>query len=312
VNPYPPPGNPYQQQPYQQGYGAPQPGYGAGYGAPQSGYGAPYAQPGATPYGAPGAAPYGAPGYPVAGTNNTTAQRTAVQVLVLDDAQAILARGTDQSARTIAQRSDGSLWGWGDNRDCQLGEAAPGTAVLTPTRLTNLSALGVSASNLAQGDAHGLARKRDGTAWSWGNNTQGQLGDGTTTNRCAPVQVTGLSAVETVGAGTAHSFATTGDGSVWGWGSNNEGQLGVGDDLTPHPTPTRMLGENGTGYLNLKADATCQPGDIIGDGSINALDVVAVINAVLGIQPLPAADVNNDGATNALDVVFVINQVLGL
>jgi len=78
VNPYPPPGNPYQQQPYQQGYGAPQPGYGAGYGAPQSGYGAPYAQPGATPYGAPGAAPYGAPGYPVAGTNNTTAVIAAI------------------------------------------------------------------------------------------------------------------------------------------------------------------------------------------------------------------------------------------
>ncbi len=187
------------------------------------------------------------------GTGNTTAQRTAVQVLVLDDAQAILARGTDQSARTIAQRSDGSLWGWGDNRDCQLGEAAPGTAVLTPTRLTNLTNLGVSASNLAQGDAHGLARKRDGTAWSWGNNAQGQLGDGTTTASCTPVQITGLSDVETVGAGVAHSFATTGDGSVWGWGSNNEGQLGVGNDLTPHPTPTRMLGENGVGYLNLKA-----------------------------------------------------------
>jgi len=53
-------------------------------------------------------------------------------------------------------------------------------------------------------------------------------------------------------------------------------------------------------------------GDVNGDGSVNALDVVAVINAVLGIQPLPAADVNDDGATNALDVVFVINQVLGL
>ena len=246
------------------------------------------------------------------GTGNTTAQRTAVQVLVLDDAQALLARGTDQSARTIAQRSDGSLWGWGDNRECQLGEAAPGTAVLTPTRLTNLTNLGVSASNLAQGDAHGLARKRDGTAWSWGNNAQGQLGDGTTTASCIPVQITGLSDVETVGAGVAHSFATTGDGSVWGWGSNNEGQLGVGNDLTPHPTPTRMLGENGVGYLNLKADATCQPGDIIGDGSINALDVVAVINAVLGIQPLPAADVNCDGNVNALDVVATINQVLGL
>jgi len=40
--------------------------------------------------------------------------------------------------------------------------------------------------------------------------------------------------------------------------------------------------------------------------------VVAVINAVLGIQPLPAADVNGDGSVNALDVVYVINRVLGI
>ena len=54
------------------------------------------------------------------------------------------------------------------------------------------------------------------------------------------------------------------------------------------------------------------PCDVNGDGSLNALDVVAVINAVLGIQPLPAADVNRDGAFNALDVVSVINCVLGI
>ena len=53
-------------------------------------------------------------------------------------------------------------------------------------------------------------------------------------------------------------------------------------------------------------------GDVNSDGVVNALDVVAVINAVLGIQSLPAADVNGDGATNALDVVAVINAVLGL
>ena len=52
--------------------------------------------------------------------------------------------------------------------------------------------------------------------------------------------------------------------------------------------------------------------DVNGDGKVDALDVVATINAVLGIQPLPAADVTGDGAVNALDVVFVINQVLGL
>jgi len=54
------------------------------------------------------------------------------------------------------------------------------------------------------------------------------------------------------------------------------------------------------------------PGDVNGDSSVNALDVVAVINVVLSLSSLPAADVNKDGSVNALDVVFVINKVLGL
>jgi len=53
-------------------------------------------------------------------------------------------------------------------------------------------------------------------------------------------------------------------------------------------------------------------GDVTGDGNVNALDVVAVINHFLGIQNWPRADVNGDGNVNALDVVAVINTVLGL
>ncbi len=53
-------------------------------------------------------------------------------------------------------------------------------------------------------------------------------------------------------------------------------------------------------------------GEVNGDGNVDTLDVVAVINAVLGIQPLLTADVNSDGAVNALNVVFVINRVLGI
>ena len=254
------------------------------------------------------------------GLGNTATRRTAARVLVLNDVQAITARGAssslDSSAspRNLAQRSDGSLWGWGDNTYCELGETTTdlGSAVSTPVRLANLSNLGVSVSDIAQGDYHGIARKSDGAAWTWGRNHQGQLGDGTTEPRCAPIQVPGVSAVETVGAGATHTFVTTRDGWVWGWGSNDEGQLGVGD-TNARLKPTQMKGETGEGsFLNLKVEPTALPGDVNGDGNVDALDVVAVINAVLGIQPSPTADVNNDGNVNALDVVFVINEVLGL
>ena len=118
--------------------------------------------------------------------------------------------------------------------------------------------------------------------------------------------------MQTVGAGVDHSLVTLVDGWVWGWGNNDNGQLGVGD-TNPHRTPTQMRGENGVGFLNLKTEPTAlTTGDVNGDGVVNALDVVAVINAVLGLASSSTADVNGDGAVNALDVVFVINQVLGL
>ena len=75
-----------------------------------------------------------------------------------------------------------------------------------------------------------------GTAWAWGNNSNGQLGDGTTTQRTIPVQVSGLSDVTTMAAGAADTVALKVDNTVWGWGNNLFGQLGDGtnaDKLTP-------------------------------------------------------------------------------
>ena len=54
---------------------------------------------------------------------------------------------------------------------------------------------------IAAGRRHSLALKADGTVWAWGNNTDGQLGDGTTTDRLTPVQVSGLSDVVAIAAG---------------------------------------------------------------------------------------------------------------
>lgn len=64
--------------------------------------------------------------------------------------------------------------------------------------------------------------------WSWGFNLYGQLGDGSTTNRNAPVQVSGLSGATDMAAGIYHSLALKSDGTVWSWGWNRESQLGDG------------------------------------------------------------------------------------
>jgi hypothetical protein len=68
---------------------------------------------------------------------------------------------------------------------------------------------------------------------SWGYNAQGQLGDGTTTSRSTPVQMTGLTGVSQVTANGALSLALRSDGTVWAWGDNRAGQLGRGRAVQP-------------------------------------------------------------------------------
>src|SRR4030095_12227950 len=81
------------------------------------------------------------------------------------------------------------------------------------------------------GPAHGLALKSDGTVLAWGNNTEGQLGNGTNDSSPIPVQVSGWgkgSGVIAIAAGFQFSMALKSDGTVWTWGNNNFGKLGDG------------------------------------------------------------------------------------
>src|SRR5687767_5150547 len=80
---------------------------------------------------------------------------------------------------------------------------------------------------------------------AWGNNGNGQLGDGTTTKRYAPVAVTGLSGgVSAVAGGYAHSLAVK-DGGVWAWGFNGFGGLGDGTTADERTTPVAVTGLSG-------------------------------------------------------------------
>ncbi|WP_146058915.1 RCC1 domain-containing protein [Actinomadura rubteroloni] len=121
---------------------------------------------------------------------------------------------------------------------------------------------------IASGERNSLGVKNDGTVWAWGENDTGQLGDGTTTDRPTPVQVTGLTGVRRGPGAVAtgyggHSLAVKADGTVWAWGSNSSGQLGDGT-TTSRTTPAQVPGLNGVVAvaagsncsLALKADGT--------------------------------------------------------
>ncbi|RZJ94354.1 MAG: hypothetical protein EOO60_03230 [Hymenobacter sp.] len=78
----------------------------------------------------------------------------------------------------------------------------------------------------------------DGTLWAWGLNSQGQVGDGTTTYRVTPQQIGGGTAWTGVVAGAYHNAALRPDGTCWVWGTNRNGQLGIGVgkiSLVPQP-----------------------------------------------------------------------------
>ncbi len=128
-------------------------------------------------------------------------------------------------AHVLAALSDGTVWAWGQNRRGELGD---GTAIdrATPVQVDGLTnVVAVAAGGYLNGD-HSLALKADGTVWAWGFNSSGQLGDGTTTDRSSPVQVSGLKDVVAIAAGGRHSLALKADGTLWAWGYNFMGQLG--------------------------------------------------------------------------------------
>ena len=92
---------------------------------------------------------------------------------------------------------------------------------------------------VACGDYHSLAVKADGSLWSWGANSFGQLGLGDTDARTTPARVGTDYDWIAVAGGDRHSLALKSDGSLWTWGVNAYGQLGVGDTAT-RLTPTRV------------------------------------------------------------------------
>jgi alpha-tubulin suppressor-like RCC1 family protein len=164
------------------------------------------------------------------GDGSTTQRTTPVTVSGLTGVSLRPGAVDGGSNHAVAVRADGTVAAWGSNNNGQLG-ANPATVTSSSTPLT-VSGLTAVAS-VAAGVQHTLAVRADGTARSWGQNSTGQLGNGSTTNSWPPVTPSGsLTGLGTTAGGSGFSVSTQANGRLWSWGANGSGQLGNGTTTT--------------------------------------------------------------------------------
>jgi len=215
-----------------------------------------------------------------------------------------IAAGYDHS---LALKSDGTVWAWGDNRFGQAGNGitfgssnATNASMTTTTNDTSRGITQVSGLSdivaISAGVAHSLALKSDGTVWAWGGNYYGQLGNGTSgtnSDRGVPMQVKELSGVVSIGAGAFHTLAVKSDGTVWSWGHNDHGQLGDGV-ITDSSIPVQVIGLNSMvavaggefHSLALKSDGT------VWAWGYNSLGQLGTGNILTSYKPVQVTNLN--------------------
>lgn len=177
------------------------------------------------------------------GINNTTTQLSPVRERSLTETWKWVSAGCDH---TLAIKTDGTLWTWGSNVCGVLGtgntinRSSPGTT----------AGCGRNWYTVSSEWNHNLAIKTDGTLWSWGSNTCGQLGDGTTINKSSPVTTAGGGTNWcNTSAGNCFSAGIKTDGTLWTWGINTCGQLADGTVIAK-TSPVTVVG-GGTNWFEV-------------------------------------------------------------
>jgi alpha-tubulin suppressor-like RCC1 family protein len=193
------------------------------------------------------------------GLGNTTSYSSPKQVGTLTNWLSF-AGGNYIIGTSMAVKTDGTLWAWGNNQYGQLGLGNT-TNYSSPVQigaLTNWLLVATSYST--------WAIKNDGTLWAWGYGNQGALGLGNGTSYSSPKQVGALTNWSKVSGGGYYTnvAATKTDGTLWSWGNGTYGALGLGNTTTYNSPKqvgalTNWLKVTGGGYsfnLAIKTDGT--------------------------------------------------------
>ncbi|HEX9061072.1 MAG TPA: alpha/beta fold hydrolase, partial [Clostridia bacterium] len=152
---------------------------------------------------------------------------------------------------------------------------------------------------------HSAALLEDGSVWTWGLNTFGELGDGTTANRNYPAKVASINDVRDVSCGFGFTAALKKDGTVRVWGRNYEGELGNGT-AAKSATPVQPIGLTDVSALScglchitaLKNDGTVWAWGLdiygqLGDRTISTSNIPAQINSISNIKAISSGFYHN-------------------
>lgn len=191
------------------------------------------------------------------GDGTTTARSTWARIPTLSGVTQI-ATGNNSGYALLA---DGTVRAWGRNDRGQLGN---GTTTDQPSTVS-VSGLGSSRiTQIAAGDTTGYAVSSGGDLYAWGNNNDGEFGNGSTTGSSTAVVVPALSGVRQVAAGVLSAYAVMSTGVVKSWGGNFWGQLGDGS-TTNSLIPVTVSGLSGATQI---AAGSVSAYALLSDGSV--------------------------------------------
>ncbi len=176
------------------------------------------------------------------GDGTTTSQASPEQIGSATDWQQVSA-GLDH---VVALQTNGTLWSWGYNGQGQVGngtttEQNSPVQIGTATDWTDVTAGHFPGGSCPSGCLDfSLAVASNGTLWAWGDNSDGELGDGTTTNQLSPEQIGTGTDWSQVSGGDLSTVALQNNGTLWAWGNNSDGELG--DGTTTNESSPEQIG----------------------------------------------------------------------
>ncbi len=187
----------------------------------------------------------------------------------------LIAAANDHS---LAVDNQGEVWIWG--------EVYKGLSILQPKKFVDIKDV-----KSTTGDwGYNLVLKKDGTVWGWGDNRDGQLGDGTYISRKNPVKVHGLENIEAISTSGGSALALKNDGTVWAWGDNLYGQLGSDREngevaaLVPGLTAITKISAGSSCNVVLREDGTVYAWGYGPEIDLNTGDSISVPSKVMGID----------------------------